>query len=146
MAITRFDPNTIWLGGEIVQVNDVAASQLLMPGHLVERFVSTGAKYRRHATAGGPTVKAVALDQTMLNRGVDDAYAVGELVEVGIFSPGATAWLLIASGQNIANGQKLESNGDGTLRLHASGTPLFAAVEDKNNTNGASPRIRAEAL
>jgi hypothetical protein len=146
MAITRFPPNTIWLGGEIVQVNDVAASQPIIPGQLVERFVSTGAKYRRHATAGGPTVKAVALDQSMLNKGVDEAYPVGDLVEVGIFSPGATAWMLVASGQNIANGQKLESAGDGTLRLHASGTPLFAAVEDKDNTTGGSPRIRVEAL
>jgi hypothetical protein len=146
MAITRFPPNTIWLGGEIVQVNDVAASQSIVPGMLVERFVSTGAKYRRHATAGGPTVPAVALDQNMLNKGVDDAYPIGDLVEVGIFSPGATAWMLVASGQNIANGQKLESAGDGTLRLHASGTPLFAAVEDKNNTTGGSPRIRVEAL
>lgn len=146
MATTRFDPNTIWLGGDIVQVNDVAASEAITPGHLVERHSSTGAKYKKHATAGGDTVKAVALDQSMMNRGVDDAYATGDLVEVGVFSPGATAWMLVASGQNITNGQKLESAGNGTLRAHSSGAALFAAVEDKNNTTGASPRIRVEAL
>jgi len=146
MAITRFPPNTIWLGGEIVQVNDVAGSEPIVPGMLVEKFVNAGKPaYKKHATAGASCVPAIALDQHMLNKGVDDPYPTGDLLEVGIFSPGATAWALIASGQNIAAGTKLESAGNGTLRA-GSGAALFAAVNTTDNTNGGSPRIVVEAL
>jgi hypothetical protein len=144
MAITRFPPNTIWLGGEVTQINDVAASAAITPGNLVERHVSTGPKWRKHATAAADTPRAVALDQNMLNKGVDDAYATGDLVEVAICQPGALLWMLIASGQTITAGQRLESAGDGTLRALAAGTALFVAVEDK--TALALTRIKVEAM
>lgn len=148
MAITKYPPRTIHLAGRIERVNDIAAGAAITPGHLVERYNSSGtALYRKHATAGGPTVPAVALDQNMLNKDVDYAYAAGDLVEVGILPPGSTAWMLIASGENIVEGQKLESAGNGTLRALASGTALFAAIEAKDNSAGPSDaRIRVEAL
>ena len=46
--------------------------------------------------------------------------------------------MLIASGQNIAAGAKLESAGDGTLRVLAAGVALFQALEAVNNTTGAA--------
>jgi hypothetical protein len=52
--------------------------------------------------------------------------------------------MLIASGQNIAYGQKLESAGDGTLRALAAGTPLFVALESKPTVTVLT-RIRVEA-
>jgi len=148
MALTKYPPNTIHLAGGIERIGDVAASEAITPGMLVERFNSAGvAKFRKHATAAQDCVKAVALDQNMLNKGVDDAYAAGDLMEVGILPPGSTAWMLVASGQNIVHGQRLESAGNGTLRAIAAGKPLFAAVENKDNSAGpANARIRVEAL
>lgn len=145
MAITRYDPRTIWLGGRRVEVNDLAASEAITPGHLVDRFNNNGViRWRKHATAAAACAPAVATEQSMLNKGVDDAYAANDLVEVSILEPGATAWMLIASGQTITAGQKLESAGNGTLRAFAAGVVLFSALENKTAT--ATTRLRVEAV
>jgi hypothetical protein len=146
MAITRYNPNTVFLGGDRTQVNDLAASAAITPGHLIERFNNAGViRWRKHATAGGANAAAVATDQAMMNKSVDDDYAANDLVEASILHKGATAWMFIASGQNITAGQKLESAGDGTLRALASGVALFTALENKPNVLVLT-RIRVEAL
>ena len=146
MAIVRNPPNTIYLGGVMTEIGDMSAKEVIRPGHLVERINTAGVwRWQKHATAGGNTTPAVALNQSMLNKGVDDDYGVADLMQVGIFAPGGYAWMLIASGQNIAYGNKLESAGDGTLRILAAGTPLFVAVETQANVT-AQTRIRVEAV
>jgi hypothetical protein len=147
MSITRYDPNTIFLGGDRTQIGDLAASESITPGHLVDRFNNGGIiRWRKHATAGVAIAPAVATDQSMLNKGVDDVYAAGDLMEVSILHKGGTAWMFIASGQNIAAGNKLESAGDGTLKIYATaGGALFSALENKPNVT-ALTRIRVEAL
>ncbi len=145
MAITRSNPNTVFLGGERVQVNDLAASEAITPGHLVDSFNSGGVhRWRKAATASLGYAKAVATEQSMLNKGVDDAYAANDLVEVSILSPGATAWMFIASGQTIVHGNKLEAANDGTLKIFSAGVALFKALENKTAT--ALTRIRVEAV
>lgn len=149
MAVVKYPPNTIWLGGERVEVGDLVGSEALTPGMLVERFTTGGAvKWRKHATAAAATACAVKLDESMLNKGVDDASAAGDLVQVAIGNKGATFWMLIASGQNIVGGSgKLESAGNGTLRALASGVALFTALESVDNTAGpGNARIRVEVL
>ena len=145
MAITRENPNTIFLGGTRVQVNDLAASESITPGHLIDSFNSAGVqRWRKHATASIAVAKTVATDQAMVNKGVDDVYAAGDLVEASILQPGATAWMFVASGQTIVHGNKLESAGDGTLKIFGSGIVLFKALENKTAT--ALTRLRVEAL
>lgn len=146
MSITLSNPNTVFLGGERVQLGVLAASEAITPGHLVERFNSSGTiRFRKHATAGGDTARLVATEQAMLNKGVDDAYAAADLMEVSAGQGGSTFWMLIASGQNIAAGNRLESAGDGTLRILASGTALFSALENKPTVT-VTTRIRVEVV
>lgn len=145
MAITRLAPNTIFLGGTRTQVNDLAASESITPGHLVDRFNNAGViRWRKHATASIACAPAVATEQSMVNKGVDDVYAANDLVEVSIGSKGATFWMLIASGQTIVAGDKLESAGDGTLKKFATGIVLFSALENK--TALALTRLRVETV
>ena len=145
MTITRRDPNTIWLGGPRTELNDMTAKAAITPGHLVERVNTAGAwQWQKHSTAGGAASRTVATEPNMLNKGVNDAYAAGDLVEVSALAGGSNAWMFIASGQTITYGQKLESAGDGTLRALASGVALFQALESKTAT--ALTRIRVEAL
>jgi len=145
MSITRNNPNTIWLGGEIVIVNDLAASEAITPGHLIDSFNNAGVmRYRKAATASIAYAKTVALDQPELNKGVDDAYAANDLVKAAILSPGATAWMFIASGQTIVHGNKLEAANDGTLKIFSTGIVLFKALENKTAT--ALTRLRVEAV
>lgn len=146
MTLTLKDPNTIHLGGAIDEVNDMAAGEAITPGHLVELYNNAGVhRYRKHSTAAGNTTPAVALDQPELNKAYDEAYATGDLIRVGVGKPGTTFWMHIASGQNIAFGDRLESAGNGTLRILAAGTALFTALETKANVT-VDTMIRVETI
>lgn len=144
MSITRYDPNTIFLGGDFTEVNDLAAKEALTPGMLVERNNTGGViRWQKAATdvAGPP---AVVLNQSMNNKGVDDDYAIGDLVQVAILHKGAAAWCLIASGQNVSAGNLLGSAGGGTLKTGAT-VARFTALENKPTVTVLT-RIRVEAL
>jgi hypothetical protein len=148
MSITRQNPNTVFLGGDRGNrpnvINDIAASEAITPGHLIERFNNAGViRFRKHSVAGGAG-SVVALDHPMANKGVDDAYAANDLVEAAALVPGETAWMFIASGQTIVAGAKLESAGDGSLRVLASGVALFVADENKTAAFTGLTRIRVE--
>lgn len=146
MSITRLNPNTIFLGGQRVQIGDLAASETITPGHLVDRFNSGGViRWRKQATASIACAPAFATEQSMVNKGVDDNYAANDLMEVSIGSRGASFWALIASGQNIAAGQKLESAGDGTLKAFSAGVVLASALENKPSVTVLT-RIRVEVV
>lgn len=144
MSITRNDPNTIFLGGDREQVNDLAASETLSPGQLVERFNSGGVIRWRKATADIAGALAVVTEAAMLNKGVTDDYALNDLVEVSILKPGAAAWMLIASGQNVSAGVLLGSAGGGTLKTGAT-VARCTALENKPSVVVLT-RIRVEAL
>lgn len=144
MAVTQRNPGTIYLGGPRTEIGDLAASEAITPGHLVERFNSAGVIRWRKATTDINGPKAVATEQSMLNRGVGDAYAAGELVEVSVLAGGGTAWMWIASGQNVAAGDLLGSAGSGTLKTGAT-VARFTALENQANVTVLT-RIRVEAI
>lgn len=157
MPITPRPPNTIYLGGGghgpggqagYTPENQFATSEAITPGMLVELHDdgSAGApRWRKHATAAGTFArKAFALDQPFLNQGVDDDYPADELCQVGIMYPGSVVWALVASGQNIAINDALESAGNGFLK-EGTTAPVARALE----TLGAvteTTRVRAEVL
>lgn len=146
MSITRSNPNTIFLGGDRTQIGDLAASETIKPGHLVDRFNAASViRWRKHATASIAVAPAFATEQSMLNRGVDDDYLVNQLMEVSIGSKGAAFWAFIASGQNIVAGNKLESAGDGTLKIFSAGIVLASALENKPTVTTLT-RIRVEVV
>ena len=152
MAVTIRVPNTIHLGGEITLVGDIAAGGVVTPGHLVDR--DAGA-YVVHPSADGLAQPAFALEQSEMNAGqdqnphvlaIDTAYALGDLMQVGIGKPGSTFYALIASGENIADGATLSSAGDGTLQ-GSSTLPVVSAVEAVDNSAGpGTVRIRVEVI
>lgn|SRR3990167_1392552 len=146
MAVTQLNPNTIWLGGPRTEIGDIAASEAITPGHLIERFNNNGViRFRKHASAAVATPRVVATEQSMGNLTIADAYAANDLVEASELAGGSSALMFIASGQNIAAGQKLESAGDGTLRAINAGVALFASLENKPNVTVLT-RIRVEVV
>lgn len=147
MSITKRNPNTVFLGGPKTLINDLAASEAITPGMLVQMFNSAGVnRWRKHPTAAGPC-RAVALDMPMLNKGVDDACAAGDLIEVVEAAGGTYLWMLIASGANISFGDKLESAGNGYLRAWTNSPTPFVARETVDNSAGpGTARIRVEVI
>lgn len=145
MAITKSDPRTVHLGGEGVIVNTLAAGVAIVPGYLIERYVDSGVdKVRPHSTAAGAAAPIFALNPSMLNADIDTAYAIGDLVEAIVASPGCTIWALIASGQTIVTGDFIESVGDGFVRKYNAGVKIATAIESKTAT--ATTRLRIEVL
>lgn len=144
MSITRNDPGTIFLGGDRTQIGELALSEIATPGHLVERFNNGGIIRWRKATADIAGPPAVLTEQSMLNQGVDDNYAAGDLAEVTILHKGASAWMFIASGQNVAAGDLLGSAGSGTLKTGAT-VARFTADENKPTVTVLT-RIRVTAI
>ena len=131
MSITKQTPNTIFLGGSRTEVNEYALAAVASPGHLVEIDNTAGVIRWKLGTAAADIERAVLTEQSMLNKPYTEAYAINDLAEVSIGARGAKFWMHIASGQNIAAGDRLESAGDGTLCILAAGTPLFVALENK---------------
>jgi hypothetical protein len=142
--ITRNDPNTIFLGGPRTVVNDLAAAVAIRPGMLVEKFNNAGVWRLKPHTLTSKEGTQYATEQSMLNLGVDDVYAINDLVETSIGAPGSTFWALIASGQTIVFGNALESAGDGTLKVYSSGIKIATALESKTAT--ALTRLRVEVV
>ena len=146
MAISQRAPNQIFLGGpQPALLNDIACSQALTPGMLVELATSAGVtRWKKHATAAGPC-RAIVKDMPMLNKGLSDVTAVGDLVEVLELLPGDLVQVLIASGANITKGDKLESAGNGYARAWTNSTTPFVA----KSTSGAvtaDTYIQAEVI
>ena len=107
-------PKTITLKGHGVR-NERVANAEIMPGHLVE-LMSTD-KVRAHATAGGSAERAFAVEADLQGNGITDAYDADDQCQHDIFSPGDEVYALLANGETAVIGSKLESNGDGALRV-----------------------------
>jgi len=142
---------TIILLGQPVYNEDGAAGEAIKPGHLVQGVTTI----LKHATAGGKTPTAFALERDELGRGIDDTlnvghgsadYAIGDTVKVGVFTKGQRVLAFIASGQNITADMQLESAGNGTLRTLAAGQVLARALESSGGAVVTLTRIRVEIM
>lgn len=81
-----------------------------------------------------------------MNKTIDDDYAADDLVKVGVMHPGSRFYGLIPSGQDIAPGDVLQSNGDGKFKAVGTGHGKFVAVESSGGTVTEDTRLRIEVL
>ena len=138
-------PKTISLKGESI-LKERKANAAITPGHLVE-LMSTG-NIRVHATVGGQAQRAFALEQDLIGRGIDDAYAANDSARYAVFQPGAEVLALLATGESCSIGDFLESAGNGTLQVAS--TPIEGsnvAIALEAITGGGAPkRVKVEVL
>lgn len=147
MAITRTAPNKILLfgGPDPVIINDLAASEAITPGMLIERFNSAGTHRWRKSTRTGLKNTYYALDMPMQNLSIDTACAANDLIEVVQGAPGTCIYAFVASGATIVAGNRLTDAGNGYLKAVGSDTPCAEALE--NVTATVTPtRIRVEVV
>lgn len=127
-------------------VGDIAVAAALTPGALVQRDYVTGVVRWKAAAADIAGPPAVLLQQPYLNKGVDDNYGIGDLADVAVLGKGDTAWMFVASGATIEQGDLLGSHGtNGQLKLGAT-VSLFTALERVVTPYADKTRIRVEAL
>ena len=129
------------------QSEDWAAAEAITPGHLVTRN-SSNLLIKHNDDAPAMNVAAdFAMERDEMGKDIDTAYAIGDSVKVGHFSPGDRVNAIIASGVNAAADSYLESAGDGTLRVRTSGTAVAKALEAVNNSAGpSSARLRVQIV
>lgn len=108
--------NTIKIKKYVDIVEEYEAVSAITPGMLVE--LTAAGEVQPHSTAEGNALPMFALEDELQGNGIDDAYAADDQVQVWIPQRGEQVYAIIADGQNIAIGDWLASNGDGTLREH----------------------------
>lgn len=113
--------NTIVLKGPWTRIEGTA-SAAITPGHLCE-VISTASglqfhnRWRKHATSGGNAEPIFAIEDDSWGKDVTYDYVAETQVQLMQCQPGAEVWALLADGQTAVIGSKLESNGDGQLRV-----------------------------
>jgi hypothetical protein len=133
------------LGGPPVTNEDCAAAEAITPGHLVT-YDGSG-DLIKHASSGGAAARNFALERDEMGKDIDTAYAVGDQVKVGAFHQGQRVYAFTPSGQNLAIGTFLESDGAGRLVTYSAGIRLARMVEAVNNSAGpGDARIRIEIV
>ncbi len=135
----------------VIQVNGLerpvfeklAGNANVKPGHLLE--ISAG-KVIPNATGGANNVKMVAVEHGFRNTSgttlnVETAYANGDTVPFVYPQAGDVLNMVLASGQNVALGAKLEAATGGEVTALASGT-LIGVAEEAVNATSAAKRIK----
>lgn len=103
------------------QEEEIVAAAAITPGHILERATATSTEGKGnvqvHSTADGCAAGfLVAKEDSLRGRGIDDDYAADDPVACWIPKKGDQGYCLLKDGEDIAIGDKLVSNGDGTLK------------------------------
>lgn len=132
MAVFR----TILLKGDLAYRHDEAlANAALSPGHLVE-LMSTG-KVKKNTIVAGTIPVAVAKEDAMIGKTINDAYAADDLVPYHIARSGDVLHLRLPAGASaVVKGDGLEPVSGGTVQKFASGVRRFIAEEAVDNSGG----------
>lgn len=128
-----------------------AAASAILPGHLVEEVLG---KVQEHSTAAANAQKLFALSSLTNGGTIDDVYTVGETVRYGAAHSGQEVFVLVAAGAPaIADGDALESAGNGTLRkvvtdaatddTQRDSIVVYAIEAVDNSGGGTAVRIKA---
>jgi hypothetical protein len=138
--------NTVLLKGNIGEwYGETPAAEAITPGHLVER--NSAGNMIKHATAGGPCERVLALEDDPQGKTIDDAYALNDVVRHKAFQRGERAYVLLATANNATLNSKLTSNGDGTFKVGATTDERVCVPLDAlNNTSGAPKRLRVQFI
>ena len=107
-------------------IEEKVASGVITPGMLL--IIDNADKVKAHNAVDKDATPIFALENELLGKGINDAYAIGEPVQCWIPYRGDIVNAILADGENVAIGDALTSSGTGMLKKHvldagASGTP-----------------------
>lgn len=122
--------NTIALKGEFIR-KEVEATAAITPGMGVTPSGALASNIPR---------AAFALENDLIGKGIDDAYAIGDLVQYGVFEPGAEVNALAGAAVGAA-GNLLQFDATGRLVTATTGHVVAIALE---TAAGAGSRFRVE--
>lgn len=136
-------PKTIALAGPFVQKEGVAGGAI-KAGMLVKDIAGAVVA---HDGAGLAAAPAFAFPiQTVNGEDMATDYASGDQIIYGVFAEGSHVYAYLASGQNVAAGALLQSNGSGYLSAASTADNVVARALEAVNASGAAARIRVEVV
>ncbi len=106
--------HTIKLKNYLHVSEEYVAAAALSPGQLLE-LTSTG-KVQKHSGAGKTALVMFAVEDELQGKGINDAYAAGDVVQVWVPTRGDIAYAKLADEEKVIIGDFVESNGLGFLR------------------------------
>jgi hypothetical protein len=140
------DPKTITLGGQNVpSQHEAKAGGAITPGHLLRGPTADG-EVLVHNQADNLAEGLIAREFDLTGRGIDDAYAQNDQVLYSVFRNGDWAYMILASGQNVAKGALLTSNGNGQLKVAGSTSFVVGRALEAVNATAGALRIRVEIM
>lgn len=135
--------NTIKLKNYLNIFEEYAAAAAITPGHLIE--LTSANKVQVHSDLDGFVLPMFAIEDDLQGKGIDDDYALNDRVQVWIPQRGDFVNAILFDGESVVIGDKVVSNGDGTLKkLDAvtsfgnDGTIIGVVVEATDMSGGAS--------
>ena len=120
---------------------EAKASGAITPGHLVEQTSASTTTVRKHASADTFAFPMFALEDALQGKGIDDAYATGDQVQVWIPTRGDIVYALLQDNASVTIGDKLVSAGDGTLVKSLDTVASYESVEE-----GGAPFLAGKDL
>jgi len=126
---------------------NAAAASSVYPGMLVLR--DSNGDVNVHNTEGGYAERAVAAEDALQGDVVSTVYTAENILTFLLLVPGSEFYGLLASGENVSDGDKVVSGGDGTFVAESnvsSGTTvrqiMAIVLEDKDlSGSGASDTL-----
>lgn len=150
-------PNKITLKQFVATQKEAPAAAVITPGELLEE--TSAGKVQPHSSAGGNCVPLIPKAEDYIGNNIDESYSADDQVRYEVGYPGEEYYMFLAAGENVAEGDLLESNGAGAFQAHtlptASGdssdiyvdAARFKAAEVVDNSGGAEPiRIKVEVV
>lgn len=128
---------------------EARAAAVMSPGHCLE--LDSSGTLILQATAGGRPEGSspclVASIDHLQGKTVDDAFAIGDLVQYIIPKPGDVLAILLKAEQDITINDLLTFSGDGTLSVaESSDEAVYQALETMDLTGGEDTLIKARKL
>jgi len=145
--------NTIRLTNYNTIQKEFIMAEDAMPGHLVER--DTNGKLQKHNGSASVAQPMFLFEDELQGKDIDQAVLADNPGQAIIAGRGDEAQAVLADGENVSVGDKLESNGDGTLKQGTT-APIAIALEamdlsassgeEESGALGYDKRIQVEVL
>ena len=126
---------------------EAKAGGAIRPGDLIK--LNSDGEVVIHATAGGSSEVAFALEDALQGKSITQSYAEDDVVSYVLADRGDVVFSYLSWGENVAIGDFLSSNGDGALRkVQGSDKPIAVALEALNlaDSESADERLRVRVL
>lgn len=146
------NPNMVLLThrdeSKIINTYPAGEDAVILPGHLIEQFhhSTLGMAWRRNSSASNMVDKFIALPMDIATQGINTPYVIGDNLAAYPLTVGVVFLGLLPSAQNITQGDRLQSNGDGSLKAASASTAAanvgFLKAQETTGAVNVLTRVR----